>query len=383
MLTRRVLRLFDLLVGLVLVVEVVGLVKLSSEADARLLLAAAGCLLLAVVAWVGWRTTGRRWWPLVFTLATFGHLLLSAAGTPAVLIVICLGVALVTLDRGTGAGLACVGAMALCIAAATWVVGNGLLSGLLEGIGTAIIFGLGVAMGQVLRALSQERELNARLLDEVRRSARIEQELVLAEERARSARELHDGLGHQLTLVVMGLDYAERMRDRDPAAACEEVSRARQTAVEALAHMRRWVRALNPPRTEGPTGAESFDALADSFRGTGLDVVVRHAGEPRALDRDSSLFAIRMVQEGLTNVLRHSRADRVELDVGWLPGRLHVELRDNGGDVGLELTGGFGLRSLTERASEVGGWFTATGTSQGVALVAEVPTVPVEREEQP
>lgn len=199
-------------------------------------------------------------------------------------------------------------------------------------------------MGQALRELGAQRHRNVELLEEVRRAAVTEQELMLADERSRSARELYDGLGHQLTLVVLSLEFAERMRDKDPQRAFDEVQTARGTASEALAHIRRWVRALNPPREETVGGNAGFEAIARSLRGTGLDVRLSPRGQERELDRASSLFALRMVQEGLTNVVRHLAATSVDLVVDWQPRALRAgpgRRRGSGGWPGVRLRAAF------------------------------------------
>ncbi|MEI2776220.1 MAG: histidine kinase [Tetrasphaera sp.] len=79
-----------------------------------------------------------------------------------------------------------------------------------------------------------------------------ERDLVLAQERTRAARELHDGLGHRLTLVAMSFEYAQRMRHRDPEPAWAEIENAAKTNQEALDHMRLWVRAAPPESLPDP-----------------------------------------------------------------------------------------------------------------------------------
>src|SRR5690606_24873213 len=103
-------------------------------------------------------------------------------------------------------------------------------------------FSLGMASA-VLRA----RELTARV-----------RELTVAEERARMAAEMHDSIGHHLTVIKLGLENAERFRDRRPEAAWEEVRQAKELTVAALADARRWVRALRPLPLDGHLGSEAL-----------------------------------------------------------------------------------------------------------------------------
>lgn len=372
MISRRVVALVGLLVWLLAGLELVQAVAIDT---APLVVVAAIGAVCLVASWHAWLRTGHRWLLPVFCLASVASTAGEGSGVGVLLLL--LGVGMVTLGCGIAAGAA-----ASVVLTVAGTVVNRLLEhrrfgwGLVgEMAATLVVFGLGVLLGQLLREVQAERRRNAELVDEVRRSALTEQELMLADERARSARELHDGLGHQLTLVVLSLEYAERMRARDVDKAFAEVEQAHQTAAGALAHMRRWVRALNPPREQALQGNGAFAAIADSFGGTGLEVSFTHDGPERELDRASSLFALRMVQEGLTNVVRHSGAAHVALHVSWQPRSLGLRLADDGG-AGARLEPGFGLRSLTERARELGGAFEAHPTGTGVELVAHVPVAP-------
>lgn len=194
------------------------------------------------------------------------------------------------------------------------VSGRSLPDTLLQVGGSAFIFGFGLVLAWLMAEYVRQRQRIAGLLTEVRHGQAAEVELVLADERTRAARDLHDGLGHRLTLIGMALTFADRMRDRDADRAWEQVERARFEAGEALTTMRRWVRALSPVRVEGATLGVALDAVAESFRGTGLDVIVRGSATPPELDRTETLFLHRFVQEGLTNALRHSAAARVQVD---------------------------------------------------------------------
>lgn len=121
-----------------------------------------------------------------------------------------------------------------------------------------VLLCFGVALGSALRSyqqahardqqeLAERDEAMARLeeaITRLRRTAEIEKELLLADERARSGRELHDRLGHRLTLISMGLEFARRTRDDDPENSWIEVATADATARETLTEMRTWGRAL-------------------------------------------------------------------------------------------------------------------------------------------
>lgn len=220
------------------------------------------------------------------------------------------------------------------------------------------------------------------MIERLRHASEIKKELLLADERARSARELHDGLGHRLTLVSMSLELAERMRDRDVDQAWQEIHTARDTSNEALAEMRTWVRALSPVRDAGARGLAALEMIAESFRGTGLTVdVTGDDSADRELVRDDAIALVmyRAVQEGLTNALRHGKARTVSID-------LHADGQSMGlvivNDVGHaaeldpnrnEPVLGFGLRGLSDRASEHGGSVQARRLGDQFRLEVSVP----------
>lgn len=303
--------------------------------------------------------------------------------------VLLLAVALVVLDISLRAGLI----------AMAWISGVGLSlhtlghedlrtgfgMGLMNTIPVAVLLCFGVVLGATLRAYEERLAVDAQRIERLHRAAETEKELLLADERARSARELHDGLGHRLTLVSMSLDYAERMRVRDAEAAWAEVSQARTTSQEALTEMRTWVRALSPVRDPSARGAAALEAIADSFRGTGLEVQVRAEADADAVmtsDDAISLLAYRTVQEGLTKALRHGRAHRVRLDLGVEEGALHLRMSNDLAASAVEevpvgeATYGFGLRGITERAVACGGHVTAVREGEEFVLDLRLPAEP-------
>ena len=254
----------------------------------------------------------------------------------------------------------------------------------LMSVGTAlgvILSGYDVALAAQRRAIA-ERDA---ALEDTRRRGALEKELMLAHERARAAHELHDGLGHRLTQIGMSLEFAGRVRDSDPSAAWNEVAVAERTSREAVGEMRTWVRALSPVRAEGCRGVAGLEAVAASFRGTGLEVRVRDELGPHVLTEAAELLMYRAVQEGLTNALRHSRARSVEILAATSGDGLLVSVAN---DIPAErrqavsqaLVGqgdgavaGFGLGGLSERAAELGGAVTAGRVDDSFLLTLVLP----------
>lgn len=213
---------------------------------------------------------------------------------------------------------------------------------------------------------------------ELQAHAALQGELLLAEERTRAAQELHDGLGHQLTLIRMSLDFAERMRERDPERAWNEVREASRLAATALQDMRAWVRAMAPPDIDGGIGA-MLTSVAASFTSTGLDVSVSCTGDERELGEGEKLFVRRVVQESLTNVIKHSDATHVRIDAAFVADELRLAVVDDGRAVDDEtVVEGFGLRSLRERAEALGGRCSHSRTPSGAFRV--LAAIPLTRE---
>ncbi|MCP3804783.1 sensor histidine kinase [Allokutzneria sp. A3M-2-11 16] len=212
----------------------------------------------------------------------------------------------------------------------------------------------------------------ASAVNEARASRQRVRELTVAEERARMARDLHDSTGHHLTVIKVGLENAERFRDRDPERAWAEVRQAKELTVEALTEARRWVRALRPLALDGRLGGAALAELARSFDGTGITVRFVVEGAERPLDPDVELVLYRMLQEGLTNALRHANADSATATLSFEEGRVVFEVRDDGH--GAEASPGFGLSTLAERARAVGGTLVAGNSAGGgFSVRAELP----------
>ncbi|MCG5217087.1 sensor histidine kinase [Streptosporangium sp. KLBMP 9127] len=229
-----------------------------------------------------------------------------------------------------------------------------------------VLFGaFALGMASALLEVRRKKEDAQRLLERVR-------ELAVAEERARMAGDMHDSIGHHLTVIKVGLENAERFREARPADAWAEVRQAKDMTAAALAEARRWVRALRPLALDGHVGSAALDRLARSFDGTGIRVSFEVDGPERRLDPDSELVLYRVLQEGLTNALRHADAEQVRARLAFGAERVVLVIGDDG--KGAEETNGFGLSSLAERARAIGGSLRAGNVSGGGFEVrAEVP----------
>ncbi|AHY48196.1 Signal transduction histidine kinase (plasmid) [Rubrobacter radiotolerans] len=241
----------------------------------------------------------------------------------------------------------------------------------------AFVIGICAVAQRAVRRFEESRSLLAKLEsanDALRRSAERVRELAISEERTRIAREMHDSLGHHLTAVDLQLKAARRLQESEPEKAREAVARAEGAAAEAMREVRRAVRALRPLGLEERRGAGAMAALARGYGGTGVSVSFGVSGEERVLSAEAELLLYRALQEGLTNALKHSGAERVEARLVFSPRSVCLSVTDDG--VGMdggapEGAGGFGLAGLKERVSGLGGTMMA-GNREGGGFEMQV-----------
>jgi signal transduction histidine kinase len=249
------------------------------------------------------------------------------------------------------------------------------------GLAVLAAFAIGICAAMV--EARRRREETEALLEELaaahaeleRYAGRVK-ELTVAEERARMSREMHDSLGHYLTVINVGLQNAQRFRERRPESAWEEVEEARDLTREALSEVRRWVRAIKPLALEERVGPEALAALAHSFEGMGFDVRFAVEGSEKELPGEAELTLYRALQEGLTNALKHSGARRVTATLSFVEESVSLTVADDGEGAPDEAPSkGFGLTTLRERAGALGGALSAGNLSDGgFVLRVELPT---------
>lgn len=258
------------------------------------------------------------------------------------------------------------------------VLGRALYQTLILALAGAFVAGVCDAVVDAMRG----REEKGRLLRELetahaelREYAGRVRELSVAEERARMAREIHDSVGHHLTVVNLQLQNAERFREAKPEEAWTEVEDARKTTLGALAEVRRSVRALKPVNLEEQTVTGAIAALVRAFEGTGTEATFEARGEERELPGEAELVLYRAAQEGLTNAAKHSDARRVTVTLFFEKEGVGLSVADDGlGAEGGAPERGFGLASLRERAEVLGGAFrVGTRPEGGFAIEVRLP----------
>lgn len=161
--------------------------------------------------------------------------------------------ALLVIDVGMYTSLAGGGLTSIVLLVLELALGRGPADSLSVAVSSMVLMSAGTTLGLVLSRYDAA-------LAQVRRKTALEKEFMLAQERARAAHELHDGLGHRLTQIGMSLEFAGRVRETDPDAAWEEVAVAERTSRDAVNEMRTWVRALSPVRSENDRGGVDLEA---------------------------------------------------------------------------------------------------------------------------
>ena len=232
------------------------------------------------------------------------------------------------------------------------------------------------------RLLSQLEESKAELEQAHRRLqsyADQVEELAVVRERTRLAREIHDTLGHYLSILSIQLETIAKLQERDPARASVEIAEARRVAAQSMQEVRNAVVALRPTSIATLGLAEALAQLGEEFERGSPETALTLDLETElpALAPDIAVALYRAVQEALTNIRKHARASKVLLRLRYEEGALELLAQDNGrgtmpGDAALE--GGFGLVGLRERVELLGGQLWHGPAEQGgYRLLVRVP----------
>jgi signal transduction histidine kinase len=206
------------------------------------------------------------------------------------------------------------------------------------------------------QALFEELQTTYRQLQEY--AARVE-ELAVSQERNRLAREMHDALGHRLTVAAVQLEGAERLIPTNPTRAAHMVNTVHHEVVDALAELRLTVATLRTPLDVDLSLPTALTRLTHSFEeATGIKVNRSLPEELPPLPDAQRLALYRAAQEAMTNVQRHAQARQVWLELALEGGTLTLLVKDDGrGFDAAETQTGFGLRGLRERAAHLNGQF--------------------------
>jgi signal transduction histidine kinase len=273
---------------------------------------------------------------------------------------------------------------------------------------TFLTAGLAGMLSRTRRAYLRAAEARAASAE-----ARRDQETAgaAAAERTRIARELHDVVAHHVSLMAVQAEAARSLLPGRPDEAARSVDVIGATARAALTELRRLLGVLRGPadslETAPAVSLAGLDGVLDQIRRAGLPVELTVTGPATRLSQGTDLTAYRIIQEALTNSMRHARASRAEVRVAYEPGYVTVQVTDDGegraggglvpvgtgpgqrdgspaaGRAGFGLTAnsqpasgraGFGLAGIAERVASCGGSLAVGPTSTGFAVTARLPT---------
>jgi signal transduction histidine kinase len=244
---------------------------------------------------------------------------------------------------------------------------------------TTLVFGVSWVAGFALRERAEQAEEAKLRAAQAEREREAAARIAVAEERVRIARELHDVVAHAVSVMVLQIGAVRHKLSAETLEQDKEaLTHVEQAGRTALAEMRRLLGAMRRDGDGvelGPQpGLDGLESLLEDVRRAGLLVRLHVEGEPFPLPRAIDLSAFRIVQEGLTNALRHARASHADVSLGYRPDELELQVLDNG--TGTTTTNGLGhgLVGIRERVKIYGGEMSAgTAPEGGFMLTARLP----------
>ncbi|MEH1101234.1 sensor histidine kinase [Micromonospora sp. CPCC 205561] len=235
-----------------------------------------------------------------------------------------------------------------------------------------------VALGDGVRSRRLRRREQRWRLRQLEREHAREAARRVEEERLRIARDLHDAVAHHISVISLHAGVADEALDDDPPAARAALGHVRAATTQVARELRAVLGLLRDPTVAGPrqpvAGLAGLDALVAGTRATGLRVTVHRRGELTGLPAAVDSTAYRLVQEAVTNALRHSGATTIEIDVVRDSRTVALAVRDDGRGRPRDVPGGHGLGGMRERTALLGGTVTAGNRpGGGFEVRAELP----------
>jgi signal transduction histidine kinase len=203
---------------------------------------------------------------------------------------------------------------------------------------------------------------------------RIENQATL-EERNRIAREIHDSLGHSLTALNLQLETALKLSQSNPDKAQCFLARAKELGSKALQDVRNSVSTMRSHPLQGKSLEQEIGILAQEFQGNTGIVLTCFLNVDYQLPMEVNTAIYRIIQESLTNISKHARATRVNLEISLSRGSLLLIIQDNGRGFDIhQNTTGFGLQSMRDRTLALGGQFTINSAiGGGCQITVDIP----------
>jgi signal transduction histidine kinase len=238
------------------------------------------------------------------------------------------------------------------------------------------MFGLSWTLGLLSRTRRTARESREAQERAEFEEAQARQDVIVEQERNRIARDMHDVVAHSLAVVIAQADGARYAQASDPEATSAALSTISTTAREALSDVRILLGQLRHSQGESPQPVlEDLDRLIDQLRSAGLTIARADSGSPISLGTSQQLAVYRIVQEALTNALRHGdTADEVQVALAWKSDAVELTVvNELIAERAQAAVAGHGLVGMRERATLVGGWLTAEPRQGRFIVTAGIP----------
>ena len=252
---------------------------------------------------------------------------------------------------------------------------------LIDAARTFVLLGTAAFLGENARSRRQYIAEVEQRAYEAERTREEEARRRVDEERLRIAREVHDVVAHSLSIVAVQAAAADALVEGDPERAHESIAHIRTTAKQALSELRSMLGVLRTGEDAPLAPAADLtrlSALVAQVREAGVEVALNVEGDLAGVPAVASVSAFRIVQEALTNVVRHAHADTAVVHVAVNGSRVVLDILDEGaGATNADLARGHGLRGMHERAEALGGTLTVGPRTDGpgFAVHAELPVL--------
>ncbi len=248
-----------------------------------------------------------------------------------------------------------------------------------DAVSNIALIAAGIALGYGVRArrirTTQQAEI-ARLTEE---QLTREAESRMRSERERISRELHDTVGHTLSVISLQASVGAEALGHDGRTVGDALDRIRAASTRSLQELRSMVRILrsasDADELRSILSLSAVQELVDAARGAGVEIATDISATPSDVSAPVDAAAYRVIQESITNIVRHAGATHAHIDVGIRDGRLHISVTDNGrGSVpGNGTKGGYGMAGMSERVKLLGGSLTTRTSDAGFSVEATLP----------
>ena len=248
-------------------------------------------------------------------------------------------------------------------------------------LGSVVFYVACWALGTAARSLLSERALGGVLEQAESRLEEADFELRLSQDRARISRDVHDTLAHSLAVIVSQAEGAMALAATKPKVAVEALGNIATVGRSALVDVRSLVESIHEHDLTAPKPTiDDLPSVVSHLRGAGMEVAYRVLGTPRALSASHDLGVFRIVQESLTNALRHGGTNSsATVTLDWQGTGLAILVASTGTppETPPVASRGVGIEGMKERARLMGGWLTAEPSDDGAFIVtAYVPVAP-------